>query len=125
MQHFAVRDPEWGIRCGIHSACLALGLDLRGVKPIVCDTFPLVIMDLSPGRFFMGAHDHEIDGLASLGDTGPGAFPCLRDSRTGERMYRAMEGTIRAYFGDAFFARLERAAEEYLAGPRPAKMRVP
>lgn len=122
---FALKDPEWGIRCGIHSACVALGLEVRAVKPIVCDTFPLVVMDLAPGRFYLGAHDPDIDGLASLGDAGPEAFPCLRDARTGERMYRAMEPTIRAYFGDAFFARLDEAAGAYLAKPRPPKMKVP
>jgi hypothetical protein len=122
---FAVRDAEWGLRCGIHSACVALGLEVRAVKPVVCDTFPLIVMDLAPGRFYVGAHDRDIDGLASLGDAGPDVFPCLKDARSGKRMYEAMRETLCAYFGEPFYARLERAAEEYLARPRPAKMQVP
>jgi hypothetical protein len=122
---FAIRDPEWGMRCGIHSAAMAVGIDVRAVKPVVCDTFPLIVMDLAPGRWYMGAHDADIDGLATLGDDGPDAFPCLADSKTGKRMYEEMAPTIRAYFGDAFFERLEREAEAYLARPKPPRMAVP
>jgi Fe-S-cluster containining protein len=122
---FAVRDPEWGIRCGIHAAAMASGIPVRDVKPIVCDTFPLIVIDLSPGRFYMGAHDEAIDGLASLGDGGPESFPCLRNARKGKPMYLAMEETIRAYFGGAFFEKLAAAAAAYLARPRPPKMEVP
>jgi hypothetical protein len=122
---FAVRDPEWGIRCGIHSACLARGIPLREAKPVVCDTFPLIVMDLEGGRFYLGAHDRESEGVAGLGDYPTSAFPCLADPRKGERMYEAMEETLRAYFGDETYAALGEAAERYLAGPRPKRMPLP
>ncbi len=122
---FAVRDPEWGIRCGIHAACLEAGLPVRGVKPIVCDTFPLLIIDVAPGRTYLGAHDADVDGLASLGDWGPDAFPCLREGGKGERMFLAMAGTIRAYFGDRFYENLERAARDYLRRPKPPPLERP
>jgi hypothetical protein len=116
---FAVRDADWGIRCGIHAACADAGVPVRGVKPIVCDTFPLLVMDIARGRFYLGAHDADVDGLATLGDWGPDAFPCLRDGGRGERMYVAMRETIVAYFGEAFYAKLAAAAEEYLARKKP------
>ena len=119
---FAVRDPEWGIRCGIHSACLDLGIPLREAKPVVCDTFPLIIMDLDAGRFYVGAHDPSNEGIAGLGDYPTDAFPCLREPSGGEPMYVAMEETLRAYFGGEWFERLAPAAERYLAGPLPGPL---
>lgn len=122
---FALRDPEWGIRCGLHGACLDLGLPVRGVKPIVCDTFPLIVMDLAPDRYYVGAHDREIDGLATLGDAGPDAFPCLKNARRGKPVYVAMEETLVAYFGATFYGKLRAAAAEYLEKPRPPRLEVP
>jgi len=122
---FAIRDAGWGIRCGIHSACLEREIPLRSAKPVVCDTFPLLIMDLEEGRFYLGAHDRESEGVAGLADYGTDAFPCLENARKGKPVYLAMEDTLRAYFGDAFFEELARAADAYLAGPKPRKLKLP
>jgi hypothetical protein len=122
---FAIRDPEWGIRCGIHAACLEKGIPLREAKPVVCDTFPLIIMDLEGGRFYVGAHDSDIEGLAGLGDDPITAFPCLADSRKGKPMYVEMESVLRSYFGDEHYEKTAAAAEEYLTLPRPPKMKLP
>ena len=122
---FALKDGDWGIRCGIHSACLEMGLPLREVKPVVCDTFPLIIMDLTGGRWYVGAHDAESEGIAGLGDYPTDTFPCLKASKTGERMYEAMGDTLRAFFGEEAFRDVAAAAERYLAGPRPKKVRLP
>jgi Fe-S-cluster containining protein len=122
---FALKDGEWGIRCGIHSACLEKGLPLREVKPVVCDTFPLIIMDLTGGRWYVGAHDAESEGIAGLGDYPTETFPCLTASGDGERMYVAMGDTLRAFFGDEAWAKTRAAAEKYLKGPRPKKLKLP
>ena len=68
---------------------------------------------------------HLRNSLTSLGDAGPDAYPCLADAKTGKRMYEEMAPTIRAYFGEEFFEKLEGAAEKYLAKPKPPKMAVP
>lgn len=122
---FALKDADWGIRCGIHSACLEKGLPLREVKPVVCDTFPLIIMDLTGGRWYVGAHDAESEGIAGLGDYPTDTFPCLKEWKSGERMYEAMGDTLRAFFGEDAFAAMAAAAEKYLRGPRPRKMKLP
>lgn len=122
---FAVRDPEWGIRCGIHAACLERGIPLREAKPVVCDTFPLLVMDLAGGRFFVCAHDRDTEGIAGLGDYDTEQFPCLAKNGKGERMYRAMEEALRAYFGDRLFERIAAEAEPYLKRPRPAPLATP
>lgn len=116
---FALKDPEWGIRCGLHSACLDLGLPVNDVKPVTCDTFPLIVIDLSPGRWYLGAHDDDVDAIASLGKHGTKPFPCLVNPKIGERMYVAMKDTIKLYFGDAFYEKLAAAAKVYLMGPKP------
>ena len=122
---FALRDGEWGIRCGIHSACIERGIPLREAKPVVCDTFPLIVMDLEGGRYYVGAHDHDSEGIAGLGDYGTDAFPCLKNDSTGQPMYLAMEATLRAYFGDAIFTKVARAADAYLAKPKPRALTQP
>ncbi|RME70594.1 MAG: DUF3109 family protein [Planctomycetota bacterium] len=122
---FALRDPRWGIRCGIHAACLERGLPLREVKPVTCDTFPLLVIDLPGGEFFLGAYDNDVNALVDLDDDDVGNFPCLKGRGRGPRMYESMGGTIRSFFGDAFYERLCKAAEDYLAGPRPRKVEHP
>jgi len=124
---FALKDDEWGIRCGIHSACIETGVPLREAKPVVCDTFPLLVIDLDHARtrFYVGAHDEASEGVAGLGEYPTDAFPCLAKNGKGDPLYRSTEGTLRAYFGDAWFKDLERAAERYLAGPRPRTVRLP
>jgi hypothetical protein len=124
---FALPDAEWGIRCGVHGACLEKGIPLREAKPVVCDTFPLLVIDLDHARtrFYIGAHDEASEGIAGLGDYPTRAFPCLAREGKGEPLYRSMEETLRAYFGDAWYRDLERAAERYLAGPRPREMTAP
>lgn len=122
---FAIRDREWGLRCGIHAACLALDIPVRDVKPVTCDTFPLLIIDLEPGRFYLGAHDDDVDGLASISDDGVEPFPCLVTKRKGPRMFESMGDVIRSYFGDAFYERLAGEAEAYLARPRPKALVPP
>ncbi len=117
---FAVRDPEWGIRCGIHAACLERGIPLREAKPVVCDTFPLVVIDLTGGRFFVCAHAPELEGISGLGDYDTDQFPCLARGGRGERLYVAMAEALTAYFGEDAYAAISQAAADYLArSPRP------
>jgi Fe-S-cluster containining protein len=122
---FALRDGDWGIRCGIHAGCLDQGLSVEKVKPVTCDTFPMILIDLQPGLWYLGAHDAEVDPVASLGDEGIEPFPCLKTARRGKRMYDEMSGTIRRYLGEAFFQKLVPAAEAYLAKPRPDRITPP
>ena len=122
---FALKDPEWGIRCGIHAACLELGLPLREVKPVTCDTFPLLVIDLPEGEFFLGAYDNDVNALVDLDDEDVGNFPCLKGRGRGPRMYESMADTIRSFFGSAFYDRLCDEARRYLAGPRPRPVEHP
>ncbi|GIW72257.1 MAG: hypothetical protein KatS3mg102_1799 [Planctomycetota bacterium] len=122
---FALRDPSWGIRCGIHAACLELGLPVRAVKPVTCDTFPLLVIDLSADEYYLGAYDDDVNPVADLDDGGVGVFPCLKYHRRGPRMFESMADTIRAYFGAEFYDELAEAAARYLAGPRPRPLRHP
>jgi len=122
---FALKDPDWGIRCGIHSACLAKGIPVQEAKPVTCDTFPLIVIDLSPGRWYLGAHDDDVNGISSLGDDGTAAFPCLSNPLKGRRLYEAMGDTIRLYFGDGFYEELCRTAMRYLAGRKPKQLVPP
>lgn len=122
---FALKDPDHGIRCGIHSACLAKKIPVHEAKPVTCDTFPLIVIDLSPGRWYLGAHDDDVNGISSLGDDGIDAFPCLANRLKGRRLYEAMGDTIRLYFGKGFYEELCRAAQRYLAGPKPKRLVPP
>ncbi len=122
---FALRDPKWGIRCGIHAACLELGLPLREVKPVTCDTFPLLVIDLPDEAFFLGAYDNDVNPLVDLDDDDVGNFPCLKGRGKGARMYEAMGDTIRSFFGDAFYAALCEEARAYLKRPRPKAVEHP
>jgi hypothetical protein len=124
---FAIPDPEWGLRCGVHAACLERGIPLREAKPVVCDTFPLLVIDLDHARtrFYLGAHDEASEGIAGLGEYGTAQFPCLARNGKGDPLFRAMESTLRAYFGDAWFEECAAAAESYLARPRPRKVKPP
>lgn len=122
---FALRDPQWGIRCGIHSVALQLGIPVDEVKPVTCDTFPLIVIDLTGGEYYMGAHDSEVNSLASIDDDGIKVFACLRDARKGPRLYESMQSAIVNYFGEMFYAELDGEAQRYLAGPKPKKLRLP
>jgi Fe-S-cluster containining protein len=122
---FALKDGDWGIRCGIHSACLELGLPLREVKPVTCDTFPLILIDLPNDEYFLGGYDEDVNPLVDLDDDDIGNFPCLKGRGKGPRMYVSMGDTIRSFFGTAFYERMSEQAERYLQGPRPAAVEHP
>lgn len=102
---FALSSAE-GLRCALHRVERADGLAPGSLKPTPCRLFPLAVVDLGDGRRLLTAvHRQTARWLAA-----PPArvFPCLASGSP--PLYVSERDTIVAFFGEAAWDRLDRAA---------------
>jgi hypothetical protein len=114
---FSYMDGDNGLRCGVHAACIEHGLDLKKVKPRVCHMFPLLLTDLSDGRFFLTSMaDSRNAPLIDFDDHW--RYPCLDSRAEWQPLYREMRETLIELFGAEFYAALDLEASARLRNVR-------
>jgi hypothetical protein len=107
---FSYRDAGGQLRCGIHSLALEKGIPVSSIKPLACVLFPIVIYRFENGQTLLTATSRETASL--FGREKDSELPCLR-MQQGAPMFVECRMAIEAGFGEAFYQRLTRAAQEF------------
>ncbi len=107
--------------CAIHKTCLEEGLDVWEYKPLGCSLWPLALVDYEVDgkeRYLLTVYAAATAGIFENADETENTesrFACLIDQdEKYEPVYQATEGILKYALGDAFYAQLDRHAQEYL-----------
>jgi hypothetical protein len=106
--------------CAIHKTCLEEKLDVWEYKPIGCSLWPLALVDYKDDddkeRLFLTCYSTATKGLFESEDDAhdDGNFACMVDQDPKyDPLYKSCEGILRYMLGDAFYGKLDRAAQKY------------
>jgi hypothetical protein len=107
--------------CAIHKTCLEEGLDVWEYKPVGCSLWPLALVDYEDDnkkeRLFLTCYSTATKGLfeSENDEHDDGNFACMVDQDPKyDPLYRSCEGILKYMLGDAFYKKLDTAAEKYL-----------
>jgi Protein of unknown function (DUF3109) len=106
--------------CAIHKTCLEERLDVWEYKPVGCSLWPLALVDYlddaKKERLFLTCYSTATKGLFESEDDAhdDGNFACMvdQDDRY-DPLYKSCEGILKYMLGDAFYDKLDRAAQKY------------
>ena len=109
--------------CAIHKTCLEEGLDVWEYKPLGCSLWPLALVDYEGDdkkqRYFLTIYSSATKNLFESGDDDANEdrhFACLVDQDSAyEPLYKSCEGILVYTLGQAFYDKLDRAAQKYSA----------
>ncbi|MCB9671506.1 MAG: hypothetical protein H6734_18640 [Alphaproteobacteria bacterium] len=104
---FAKATPD-GLQCGLHQLEDATGRARGALKPMPCRLFPLVIVEMDDGRFFITAIHRRTARLA--GSRPAAAFPCL--GATSQTLAAGCEDILTGLWGKRTARRIVKLAEE-------------
>jgi hypothetical protein len=108
--------------CAIHKTCLEEGLDPWYYKPVGCSLWPAALVDYQDDdekdRYLLTCYVDATKGIfieSKEAESDEGRFACLVDQdESYEPAYKSLEGILTFLLGDAFYKKLDQAAQKHL-----------